>query len=486
MAFVDPEVWENKIFTGRWSTAGGAPSQVTEPATGKSLGQVGTATPADVDTACARAAAAQREWERTPFEERAAILRRAGRLFEEHAPELRTWLVREAGSIGAKADLELRTAATECYEAAALPSHPSGDLLPAADGRLSFSRRVAAGVVGVIAPFNFPLILSIRAVAPALALGNSVVLKPDTRTAVCGGAALAEVFAAAGVPEGVFQVLPGGADAGAALVANKHTRVIAFTGSTGAGRKVAEAAATHLKRTHLELGGNNALIVLPDADVAAAASAAAWGAYLHQGQICMAAGRHLVHESIADDYVAALAEKARALPVGDPHTAEVALGPIIDEGQRDNIHRLVTASAEAGARVVAGGTYEELFYRPTVLDQVRRDTPAFAEEIFGPVAPVLRYRTVEEAVEIAADSEYGLSLSVLGADAMRAWEVAKQIPSGLVHVNDQTVGDQPHIPFGGVRDSGNGGRIGGAAANVEAFTETQWVTIQGSIQQYPF
>ena len=486
MPLLDNDFWDGKVFTGGWTAGGGTPSAVTEPATGKVLGHVGSATPADVEAACARAAAAQAEWERTPFEQRAAVLRRAGRLFEEHADEIRTWIVREAGSIGPKADLEVRTAATECYEAAALPSHPSGDLLPSADGRLSFSRRVAAGVVGVIAPFNFPVILSIRAVAPALALGNSVVLKPDTRTAVCGGLALAAVFEAAGAPEGVFQVLPGGADAGSALVADKHTRVIAFTGSTGAGRKVAEAAATHLKRAHLELGGNNALIVLPGADVSQAVSAAAWGAFLHQGQICMAAGRHLVHESIADEYVAALAEKARNLPVGDPHTAEVALGPIIDAKQRDSIHRLVTGSVDAGATVVAGGSYDELFYQPTVLDGVRRDTPAFCEEIFGPVAPVLRYSTIDEAVEIASDTEYGLSLSVLGADAMQAWDVAQRIPSGLVHINDQTVADQPHIPFGGVRHSGNGGRIGSAAANIESFTETQWVTMQGPIQQYPF
>ncbi|WP_433868676.1 benzaldehyde dehydrogenase [Saccharopolyspora sp. CA-218241] len=486
MALLDPAIWEKKVFTGRWSEAGGAPVEVTEPATGRSLGTVGAATSEDVAAACASAAAAQREWAAAPFDERAAVLRRAGRLFEEHAEEIRDWLVREAGSIRPKAELEVRTAAGECYEAAALPSHGSGDLLPSAEGKLSFSRRVPAGVVGVIAPFNFPLILSIRAVAPALALGNSVVLKPDSRTAVCGGAVLAAIFEAAGVPSGAFQVLPGGADAGAALVADRHTRVIAFTGSTGAGRKVGEAAATHLKRAHLELGGNNAVIVLPDADLDAAVSAAAWGAFLHQGQICMAAGRHLVHESIADEYVAKLAAKAEGMAVGDPHTEQVALGPIIDAKQRDNVHRLVTESVESGARVAAGGGFEDLFYRPTVLDGVTRQTPAFREEVFGPVAPVIRYSTVDEAVEIAADTEYGLSLSVLGADAMRAWAVAQRIPSGLVHINDQTVGDMPHIPFGGVKDSGNGGRIGTAAANLESFTETQWVTLQGSIERYPF
>lgn len=486
MSLMNTAIWEKKVFTGQWVDGSGTPFQVVEPATGHTLGHVGTATRADIDDACARGAAAQQSWEQTSFEERAAVLRRAGQLFEQHAEEIKTWLIREAGSIPPKADLETHVAAAECFEAAALPSHPSGGVLPSADGRLSISRRVAAGVVGVISPFNFPLILSIRAVAPALALGNAVVLKPDTRTAVCGGVVLAAILDAAGVPEGVLQMLPGGADVGAALVANQHARVIAFTGSTAAGRKVGEAAARHLKRAHLELGGNNALIVMPDADIAAAASAGAWGTFLHQGQICMTSGRHIVHESVADEYVAELADKARSLTVGNPYTDQVALGPIIDANQRDNIHRLVTESVAAGATLVTGGTYEELFYQPTVLDNVQRDTPAFCKEVFGPVAPVLRYRTIDEAIEIASDTEYGLSLSVLSGDAMQAWEVAKQIPSGVVHINDQTVGDQAHIPFGGVRASGNGGRIGGATANIEAFTETQWATIQATIQQYPF
>jgi benzaldehyde dehydrogenase (NAD) len=345
---------------------------------------------------------------------------------------------------------------------------------------------VPAGVVGVISPFNFPLILSIRSVAPALALGNAVVLKPDVRTPISGGFSIARIFEEAGLPEGVLHVLPGGADAGAALVADPHTRVISFTGSTAAGRKVGEAAGRHLKRVHLELGGNNALVVLDDADLDRALSAAAFGSFMHQGQICMTTGRHLVHESIADEYVARLAEKADHLPVGDPATSRVALGPLIDAGQRDRVHALVTASVENGARLAAGGTYEGLFYRPTVLDRVTVDTPAYAEEVFGPVAPVARFSTLDEAAELAAASSYGLSLGILTRDVMKGMELAERIPSGIVHINDQTVGDEAHAPFGGVRDSGTGSRFGGAAANVEAFTEGQWLTVQGEITQYPF
>jgi benzaldehyde dehydrogenase (NAD) len=200
----------------------------------------------------------------------------------------------------------------------------------------------------------------------------------------------------------------------------------------------------------------------------------------------MTTGRHLVHESIADEYVARLAEKADHLPVGDPATSRVALGPLIDAGQRDRVHALVTASVESGARLAAGGTYEGLFYRPTVLDRVTVDTPAYAEEVFGPVAPVARFSTLDEAAELAAASSYGLSLGILTRDVMKGMELAERIPSGIVHINDQTVGDEAHAPFGGVRDSGTGSRFGGAAANVEAFTEGQWLTVQGEITQYPF
>jgi benzaldehyde dehydrogenase (NAD) len=486
VSLLDPSIWTSSVSSGGWNQPSGGDLPVIEPATGKELGRVGIANAADIAQAGAAASKAQVEWARLPFEERAAVLRRAGLLFEQHAAEIEGWIVRETGAIPPKAALETHIAANECFEASALPSHSLGDILPSPTRRLSLARRVPAGVVGVISPFNFPLILSIRSVAPALALGNAVVLKPDVRTPISGGFSIARIFEEAGLPEGVLHVLPGGADAGAALVADPHTRVISFTGSTAAGRKVGEAAGRHLKRVHLELGGNNALVVLDDADLDRALSAAAFGSFMHQGQICMTTGRHLVHESIADEYVARLAEKADHLPVGDPATSRVALGPLIDAGQRDRVHALVTASVESGARLAAGGTYEGLFYRPTVLDRVTVDTPAYAEEVFGPVAPVARFSTLDEAAELAAASSYGLSLGILTRDVMKGMELAERIPSGIVHINDQTVGDEAHAPFGGVRDSGTGSRFGGAAANVEAFTEGQWLTVQGEITQYPF
>ena len=252
--------WHEKIFTGTWTAGSGETYDVIEPATGETLGRLGAASADDVNAAATRAAAAQRQWARTTPADRAAVLRRAGALWAEHADELSSWIVREAGSIPAKAALEIASAEAICFESAALPSHPKGQVLTSNEPRWSFARRVPAGVVSVIAPFNFPLILGMRSVAPALALGNAVLLKPDPRTAVCAGVSIAKVFAEAGLPEGLLQVLPGGLDAGEAVVAAPEVSVISFTGSTGAGRKVGEAAGRLLKRCHLELGGNNALV----------------------------------------------------------------------------------------------------------------------------------------------------------------------------------------------------------------------------------
>jgi benzaldehyde dehydrogenase (NAD) len=458
---------------------------IVEPATGNELGRTGVADAADVARVSAEAAAAQRDWAATSFEERAAVLRRAGGLIERHSGELRDWVVRETGAVPAMAEFAIGVAAQECYEAAALASRPLGEILPTNQPRLSLLRRVPVGVVGVISPFNVPLILSIRSVAPAIALGNAVVLKPDLRTPVSGGFAIAAVFEQAGLPPGLLRVVPGGAEAGGALIADPHVRVISFTGSTATGRVVGELAARHLKRVHLELGGNSAILVLDDVDLDLAVSAGAWGSFLHQGQICMTAGRHLVHEKIADQYVEALAAHANALPVGDPATEQVAIGPLIDEGQRDKVHTLVTSTVDAGARLAAGGTYRDLFYRPTVLDGVVPDMPAYAKEVFGPVAPVARFSSVDDAVRLAAESEYGLSLSILTSDAMRGLALAERIPTGIVHINDQTVNDEAVAPFGGVLGSGTGARFGGNA-NLDAFTEQRWITLRGDIPGYPF
>jgi len=485
MNLTDPKVWHGQIYSSGWTTSHGGDLAVADPATGAEIGRTGIADASDVAAAAAAAAAAQPAWAAATFEERAGVLRRAGALFEQHGDEILRWLIREAGAAAGIAGFNVYVATQECYEAAAIASRPVGDILPTALPRLSLLRRVPVGVVGVISPFNAPLILSIRSVAPALALGNAVVLKPDPRTPASGGFLIARVLQEAGLPDGLLHVLPGGPDTGTAIVTDPHVRVVSFTGSTAVGRQVAELGGRHLKRVHLELGGNSAMVILDDADLDKAVSAAAWGSFLHQGQICMTAGRHIVHERIADDFVAALATKADALPVGNPSAGEVALGPLIDARQRDKVHGLVTSTVDAGARLAAGGRYEDLFYRPTVLDAVRPEMPAYAEEVFGPVAPVLRFATPEEAVRLAADSGYGLTVSILTGDAMRGLALAEQIPTGIAHINDQTVNDEAVAPFGGVLGSGTGARFGGAA-NVDAFTDQRWITVRGEIAPYPF
>lgn len=487
MNFLDASNWQERIFSGGWIKGSGEPYDSTEPATGKTLGRVGLATPADLSRAVQQAVTVQREWAALPYIERAQVLRRAARVFEERHAEIAEWIVRESGAVGAFADFQTSNgAAEECYEAAALAAAPYGEVLRSVDSRLSFSRRRPVGVVGVISPFNAPMVLAMRAVAPALALGNAVVLKPDPRTAVCGGVTIARVFEEAGLPDGLLHVLPGGADVGAALVDDPEVPVIAFTGSTRAGRAIAAAAAQRLKRVHLELGGNSALIVLDDADLDKAASAGAFGSFHHAGQVCMASGRHLVHAAVADEYTELLAARANAATVGDPATDKVALGPMIDARQLQAAHSIVVDSVAAGARLAAGGTHEDLFYRPTVLADVPLTARAYAEEIFGPVAPVVPFQDLDEAVRLAADTEYGLSLGILTRDVAKGLELAERIPTGLVHINDQTVNDEATIPFGGVGDSGNGSRHGGATANLEAFTEQRWTTIRGEIPGYPF
>lgn len=466
---LDPSQWGGRIFTGSWTTAQGGAYPVTEPATGDVLAEAGLANGADIAQAAARAARAQQGWTEMPPRERATVFRRAADILLSHLDELAPWIVRETGAILPKGQLEVREAVEFLNIAAGMCLESQGVVLPSAPGRLSYAKRIPLGVVGVISPFNFPLILSMRAVAPALAAGNAVILKPDPQTPISGGYIIAEALRAAGLPEGVLQVLPGAAEAGNALCGAPEVRMIAFTGSTATGRLVAEAAGKHLKKVALELGGKSPLIVLDDADPETAASNAAWGAFLHQGQICMASGRIFVQEKIAEEFTRLLVEHAGRLPVGDPATEEVAIGPLINERQRDKVHAIVTESVAAGAKLEIGGEYDRLFYKPTVLSNVKPGMRAFSEEVFGPVANVITFETDEAVIAMANDTEYGLSSGIIASDIARAQRIGDQLRSGMLHINDQTVNDECVNPFGGCGCSGNGGNIGGPA-NWENFS----------------
>lgn len=471
------------IFNGTWKQVK-ATTVALEPATGAALGAIGLATPEDVRAGSAMAAAAQSAWAQNSPDDRSACLARAAEAASLHGDEIVGWIMRESGSTRPKAQFELGITIKALQLAAAMPMQASGLILPSEAGLTSLARRRPRGVVGVISPFNFPLYLAVRAVAPALAVGNSVVLKPDPRTAICGGYLIARLFELAGLPQALLHVLPGYADAGEAICNDPHVAMVQFTGSTAAGRIVGQNASKHLKKVSLELGGKNSLIILGDADLELAVKNAAWATYLHQGQICMSAGRILVHASIVREFASLLAQKAAALPVGNPAEQDVAIGPMISQGQFDHTCTIVDRSVAEGAKMLTGGPAGAPYYRATVLTDVSSEMPAFNEEIFGPVAVVVPFKTDEEAVALANRTDYGLSVGIISRDIGRAMTLGDRLHAGLVHINDQTVNDHVVNPFGGVGQSGNGSSIGGPA-NWEEFTHWQWLTLKASPPPYP-
>ncbi|MFG2129227.1 aldehyde dehydrogenase family protein [Streptomyces sp. NPDC048751] len=473
--------WTGRIYSEGWRTAEGGILRVIEPATGEPLAEVGAAAPADVERAGARAARAASGWAATTTSERVDVLTRAARALREHSGAVREWIVRESGGVPAKGDYEIAAGLGQLQHAVGLASQPLGEVLtPQVPGGTSLAWRVPLGVVGVITPWNAPLLFAMRALAPALGLGNAALLKPDPLTPVSGGVLVAQLFREAGLPEGVLHVLPGDVETGRAVAADRHVTMVSFTGSTEAGREVARVAGEGLKRVSLELGGKNSIVVLEDADVEAAAAAGAISSFGYQGQACVAAGRHVVHADVVEAYTEALIRQAKALRIGDPRDDGVVIGPVISERQAARIERIVDESVAAGARLLAGGTRAGLFYPPTVLDRVDRTMPAFTEEIFGPVAPVIPFRTVDQAVEVANDTAYGLTAAVHSRSVPRATAVAQRLRTGMIHINDVSAKDAANAPFGGMGVSGNASRIGGTAS-LEQFTQWRWMTAPGPL-----
>ncbi|ADZ93257.1 benzaldehyde dehydrogenase [Marinomonas mediterranea] len=476
--------WKGKLYNGQWQTASQV-RDVIEPATLEPITQTGIASADDVLTACHQAQQAQKEWAAVPPREKSTLFLKAADYLDQNFDELSMIIARETGGIVPKGQHEVREVATILRLAAGLAMQPTGYTLATDINKQSYAQRIPLGVIGVISPFNFPFILSTRSVAPALALGNAVVSKPDPQTPMTGGYLLALALEYAGFPKGIYQVVPGDADAGAALCEAPEVAMVAFTGSTAAGRKVGETCGRNLKKVALELGGKSSLIILEDADLELAASNVAWGTYMHQGQICMASGRVLVHESIADQLIAKMAEKASHLPVGNPATEQVALGPLINERQLQRVHSIVEDAVKAGAKLEAGGSYEKLFYKPTVLSGVKPGMRAFDEEIFGPVATIVTFKTDEEAIALATQTEYGLAGAVISPDVARAKKIGSQLHVGLLHINDQTVNDECNNPFGGCGASGNGQGVCGPN-DLDTYTHWQWVTEKSAPPKYPF
>ena len=480
--------WQECLFTdGAFRRpAGGGTIGVRDKASGEIFARAGLATEADVDSAVATAKTAQRAWSERTYADRAGLLRDVAAALGGRAKSFRELIMRETGSIGGKADYEISAATSELTEAAGLASRAIGEVLPSGHpGRFSLSERIPVGLVGAITPWNFPLVLGMRVIAPALALGNAVLIKPSPETPASGGLAIAELFAAAGAPPGILQVLPGDVEAGQRLVTHPDISMIHFTGSTHVGRQIARDAGGLLKKVSLELGGNNALIVLDDAGLEQATMIGAWSSFHYQGQTCITAGRHIVQRGLADAYIAGLAARADAIAVGNTVTENVGLGPMINARQQARAQQLLDDAVAAGALIAAGGTSEGPFFRPTVVTGAGRGTRLWDEEIFAPIAPVLVVDDDQEALDVANDTAYGLVNSVLTGDPYRGIRLARGLRAGMVHVNDATPQDEALAPFGGVGQSGLGGRSGGDA-NIEEFTERRWLTVTPGPAHYPY
>jgi acyl-CoA reductase-like NAD-dependent aldehyde dehydrogenase len=490
MATTETKVREVQQFVGgEWRpAAGGDTFDDADPYTGDVVARVPAGGREDAKEAIDAAAAAFEAWWQSPPAERQRIFLKAADILEARNDEIVSLLARETGSTFGFGMFQTGFVAGLLRQAAALAYAPIGQIIPSDVGAFSMGLRRPVGVVGAIAPWNAALILSARSIASPLALGNTIVLKPSELSPYVGGLIWAEIFGEAGLPPGVLNVVthaPGAAAAiGDELVENPQVRRLNFTGSTATGRLLAEAAGRNLKRVVLELGGYNPLIVLGDADLDYAVDATTFGAFLHQGQICMSARRIIVERPIADDFVGRLVEKTKGLKVGDPKEPDTIIGPLINESALQSVKDRVDGALAKGAKVLAGGGATGSCYHATLLTDVPEDSEFARLETFGPVAAVEIVDSVDEAVARANATPYGLASGIITSDADRGLELAQRIEAGIVHINDQPVGDEPQMPFGGVKDSG-WGRFGGTAA-IEEFTELRWVTVQSGTHPFPF
>ncbi|WP_280674806.1 aldehyde dehydrogenase family protein [Kitasatospora sp. MAA19] len=476
-----------QYIDGEWCSGSGSWDIVdVDPYTGDKLATITVATVAEVDRAYRAAERVQKQWAATNPYTRRLVFERALRLVEEREAEITCAIMVELGGTALKAGFELSLVKDMLRDCLHLSVSPEGRLLPStADGKENRLYRLPVGVVGVISPFNFPLYLSIKAVAPALALGNGVVLKPHQETPVVGGTLIAKLFEDAGLPAGLFNVVVTDiAEIGDAFIEHPAPKVISFTGSDQIGRHVATVAAANFKRTVLELGGNSALIVLDDADVDYAVDAAVFSRFAHQGQVCMAANRVLVDRAVEAEFTAKFVAKIASLTVGDPKDPATQIGPLINTVQADAITAQVDQAVAAGATALLRGSTTGSLMDPVVLTGLAEDAPILKRELFGPVVLVVPFDGEDEAVRIANDSPFGLSGAVHTADVERGVRVAHRIETGMIHVNGGTIADEPGVPFGGEKNSGIG-RLNGEST-VDAFTTVKWISVQHGRTVFPF
>jgi acyl-CoA reductase-like NAD-dependent aldehyde dehydrogenase len=485
---MNPYVKCNQQYIGGVWRDGSSQKVYTDrnPYNGKPIADFKLASLADVDEAYRSAAAAQKVWAAiNPFERR-TILEKAFTYVEQHEADITDIIIEELGGTRLKAFFEIGLVKNIIKEASTYPLRMTGEILPSTvDGKENRLYRIPAGVVGVISPFNFPFFLSMRSVAPALGAGNGVVLKPHDDTAITGGTLVAKVFEAAGVPKGLLNVIIADIkEIGDGFVEHPIPRIISFTGSDTVGRHIGGVAGRCLKKAILELGGNSALIVLADADLNYALNAAVFSRFTHQGQICMSANRILVHRSLYPQFVEKYVSRVSKLQVGDPRDPKTDIGPLINQAQAATLEKQIQRGIDEGARPALRGKVEGNMVSPTILADVSPKMWIAQNEMFGPAVCVIPFDSPEEAIRIANDSPFGLSGAIHTRDVERGAEMAKQIDSGMVHINDGTINDEPIIAFGGEKASGVG-RLNGRWA-LEEFTTLKWISVQHQLRHYPF
>ncbi len=473
-------------INGEWKLEGDTFSDFS-PVTGSNFADVVGATQSDTIEAIEAAKNAFTEWSALSPKERGAYLIKVAEAMESMATEFEDILIDEIGSWIGKAKFELKSCAHFFRTAAQLAEQVKGYEIPSEQGKKSMVIREPLGVVTVITPWNVPLNLSSRTTSGILAVGNTVVLKPSEESPLSGGWILAKAFEKAGVPKGVFNVITCSKDnvaaVGEVLVSHPNVKAISFTGSTQVGKSIAAKAGGLLKKVSVELGGKDAMIILEDADIKKAVNGAAFASFFHSGQICMGLKRIYVDSKIADEFIQRFVAHTKTLGTGNVRAFNCPIGPLINETQANKIESQVTDALAKGATLLEGGNRDGLYYAPTILKDVTPDMEVFAEESFGPVVCIYTFKEVDTAIAAVNESEYGLSGAVVTEDKERGLAIAKQMESGMCHVNDGTIYGEALAPFGGVKNSGIG-RYGGMAS-VESFTSTRWITVDQGDRKYP-
>ncbi|WP_164667694.1 aldehyde dehydrogenase family protein [Virgibacillus doumboii] len=456
------------------------------PYNGKVITEFKMASVSDVDLAYKSALEAKEEWGKVnPYKQR-DILENAVKYIEDNEEEIVNIIIDELGGTRLKAAFEIGLVKDMIKESATFPLKMEGKILPSVEnGKENRLYRMPAGVVGVISPFNFPFFLSMKSVAPAIGAGNGVVLKPHEETPIMGGTLIAKIFEEAGIPKGLLNVVATDIkEIGDSFVEHPIPRIISFTGSTKVGSHIGQLAVKNFKKPLLELGGNSAFIILEDADLDYAVNAAAFSRFTHQGQICMSANRILVQKSIYDDFVTRYKEKVSSLKTGDPRDPETIIGPVVNDRSAENLKAIIDKGIEQGANPVLKGDISGNMVEPTILTDVSADMDLAQEELFGPVVGIMPFETEEEAIDIANDTRFGLSGAVHTSNVERGVEFAKKVETGMIHVNDITINDEPIVAFGGEKQSGLG-RLNGEWS-LDEFTTMKWISVNYQQRQLPY